>query len=182
MALTFPVDTTEVDSIPALEVLAADYPGHHGLIRFCCYRFDPKCDEVRKRQTVAEKNELAAALSGYKPRAEIDDAALQSIATGILRLVNSLDWEVMCSLEIALDESMQMIREPIISGDEDKRLKAVELKQKVIGGMGKIEAELVNKRHKIAEADEQALSAINAGMADRRMKRNTLTGRMEEAE
>ena len=83
-------------------------------------------------------------------------------------------------MEIAFDEAMQIIREEIVSGDRDEMLKAVDLKQKVISGMGKTEDLLLTRQQKIAAADELAMKVITETTGDRKKRRNTLTGQMEE--
>jgi hypothetical protein len=59
-------------------------------------------------------------------------------------------------------------------------LKAVDLKQKVISGMGKTEDLLLTRQQKIAAADELAMKVITETTGDRKKRRNTLTGQMEE--
>lgn len=179
MALTFPIDTVDIYEIKELAHILDEFPGDDDILRYVCYRFDPKCTQVRDRKTVAEKDAVAATLAGYSPEREKKTIVTQ-MSTHVLRQLNSLDWEVMCSLEIAFDEAMQIIREEIVSGDRDEMLKAVDLKQKVISGMGKTEDLLLTRQQKIAAADELAMKVITETTGDRKKRRNTLTGQMEE--
>ena len=180
MALTFPVDTRQPHEIQELKPICEAVPGMADMVRYACYRFDPNCAEVRKSRTVAEKDAMAASLAGYVPTSD-KSTILTQIATMVLRQINSLDWEIMCSLEIALDEAMQIVREQIkLTEGKDDILKAVELKQKVIAGLGKTEDMLLTRQQKIAAGDEMAHKLLNETARERKQKRNTLTGQMED--
>ena len=182
MALTFPIDEKKLFEIPELaEIVRSSEDGSPDLMLFVAYRFDPKCEEVRRRPTVSEKNDMASKLSGYTP-AEDDKSAIQDFTTGYLRLINSMDYEVMVSLEMAHDESMQIIRKPIDMEDDDKTLRASELKQKVIAGLPKIEAEIITRRQKLADGDEEAAKILLETAPARKFRHNTLTGKKEQVE
>lgn len=179
--LTYPIDEKPIAEIPDLEPLVDMCWNGTGIGLFTAYRFDPRCEEVRRRPTTEEKNQMAAKLSGYTP-APGDKALLQELATCYFRILNSLDFEVMCSLEIVHDESMQMLREPITTEDAEKRLKSVELKQKIIAGMDRTEGGILTKRQKLADGDEEAAKILLETAPARKFRHNTLTGKKEEVE
>lgn len=173
--LTYPIDKKDFHEIDDLKHIIHEFPGMDSQLRFVCYRFDPLCVEVKKRSTVSEKDEMAAMLSGYKPRME-DMVVIRQMTTHFLRQINSLDWEIMCTLEIAMDQSMQIIREDIAGLDMDQQLKAMDLKQKVINGIGKTEDMLVTKKQIIIAGDESAAKAVAESSKERMKTRSTLTG------
>lgn len=181
MALTFPIESKSFYEIDDLKHIIHEFPGMDDLLRYVCYRFDPMCLEVRNRKTVAEKDAMAASLAKYTPNKESSNVLLQ-MATHFLRQINSLDWEIYCTLEIAMDQSMQIIRGDIEGLDRDEMLKATDLKQKVINGLSKTEDLLLTRKQKISAGDELAMRVINDSAKARMKKRNTLTGLMEEVE
>ena len=66
--------------------------------------------------------------------------------------------------------------------DDDKTLRASELKQKVIAGLPKIEAEIITRRQKLADGDEEAAKILLETSPASKFRHNTLTGKKEQVE
>ncbi len=175
MGLTYPIDTVDPREIPDLAPLF-DAGASGDMVRYVVYRFDPGSKEVRGRQVQAERDTMAAQVSKYTPT-DADKSLLPKLTTCYLRIINSMDYEVLISLEMAFDEAMQLIRENILDEDADKKLKAVELKQKVIAGLPKMENDILVKIAKITKDDEDAVAAITSESKKRKQKFDTRTMR-----
>lgn len=182
MGLTYPIDTVDPREIPDLAPLF-DAGASSDMVRYVVHRFDPGSKEVRGRQVQAERDEMAAKKSGHAPT-DADKSLLPKLTTAFLRIINSMDYTVLTSLEIAHDEAAEYIRRPISNDDPDKELKAVELKQKLIAGLSKTEDEISVRLHKIAKQDADAMAALVADAPKRKSQRfNVLTGKpMEESD
>lgn len=182
MKLTYPVDTVPISDIPELEPMLGLALGNEGACLYVAYRFDPKCDSVRKRLTVEEKDEMASKLADWVPK-EADSSLVQLLTTFYLRTLNSMDFEGMSTLELVHDETMRALRQPIdLMADDDKVLRAHELKQKLISGLSKIEAEILTRRQRLADGDETALKVLLDTAPARKSRTNPLTGKLEVIE
>lgn len=176
MGLTYPIDTVDPREIPDLAPLF-DAGASGDMVRYVVYRFDPGSKEVRGRQVQTERDGMAAQMCKYIPT-DADKSLLPKLTTCYLRIINSMDYTVLTSLEIAHDEATQLIREKIEDDDPDKKLKAVELKQKVIAGLSKMEDEISVRLHKIAKQDQDAIAALVADAPKRKGQRfDVLTGK-----
>lgn len=128
---------------PGKEPIVATYPELHeyrefqsmsdGELKYLMFRYDPGCSEVHKHPE-DQKNYVAANL------AEIPADWADSLSSGavepftlaltrLFRIMNSRQWEIYVSGEMALNEMLRKVREKIKEGlDEDRELKAYQLK------------------------------------------------------
>ena len=138
MVLTWPIDKVDPSDIPAFRPIYDKYqnlvPDLGGMIRFLCYRFDPKAREGRERDSVMKKEEDSAKMAKWKPPlAELldeDDAekdelcaayAIYSEVVGLFfSILDNDDWEFIESLDIAIHNANMIIREPILGDAEVK--------------------------------------------------------------
>lgn len=129
--LTFPIENTSPSAIKSFDAIYATY-GHligdlDGMIKYLCYRFDPKSEEVRAAVGRDAKREMAERLSGWsrpepsKPQAAEDDEIQESgewmlymeVESMFLRLAWSIEYVFMESTEEAIYNSMDVVRRPI---------------------------------------------------------------------
>lgn len=184
MNLTFPVDRHDPGDIPAFRDILEDFPAASDILKYLVYRFDPKCTLVRAGITVPEKQRIAEGLSKYicpiPDTAMVDEGGtlhfsdewnmFSSVTMRFFPLLNNVEWEFLVSLEIQINESNWLLREPIPDkADVDTKTKTVLLKQKATEGI----AEALKMRQvlidKLADGDERAAKAITSTAA--RVKR-----------
>lgn len=191
MALTFPIDTKDPGEIPAFQPILEEFPGSEGVLRYLCWRFDPKSSDVRMVQNISEKQRLAEKKSGFK--CPIPDVAFvdengvahmsdewkdfAAISLRFFPLLNNPDWELMVSIEIAMDEGNGILREPIpANADIDTKAKSQLLKINTAKGcedMRKIRNALISD---LANGDEAAERLIRDNTSER--KRRDAAGRL----
>lgn len=153
MALTFPIDTKEPAEIAAFSSIFSEYSNSvanlSGMLKYLCYRFDPKCSEVRKMIGVTEKDRLAGDMAKWyppEPLVLIDPGTRDQTLNGeyisycdvqgeFFRLLDNDEWEFIVSLDIAIHNANMVIREPLPTGmDPEKKGKAILNIQKAIEG------------------------------------------------
>lgn len=200
MVLTWPIDKVDPSDIPAFQPIYEAYkhlvPDLGGMLKFLCYRFDQNSQEVRAAVGTSEKDVVAQRLSAFlKPIpnvAFVDENGtihmsdewkqFSAVSFMFFPLLNNAKWELMTSMELAMDEGNAILREPIpIDADPDLKAKSQLLKINTAeGGM-----KMIQMREKlmdaIADGDEAMISMIDNGMGSRkkstRSKRDNLTGK-----
>ena len=175
--LTFPIDTKEPHEIPAFSEILDKYPGSGAMIKYLCYRFDPKCELVRSGINVAERHRIAEGLSGttcpIPDTAFVDEDGVahfsdewnmfSSVTSMFFPLLNNPEWEFLVSLEITINESNSLLREPIPEKiDVDTKTKIILLKQKATEGL----REALNMRQvlidRLVDGDERAQKSVTS--------------------
>jgi hypothetical protein len=128
---------------PGKEPIMVTYPELHeyrefiGMsdaeLKYLMFRYDPGCEEVQKHPE-DQKNYVAANLAGipadWADTLSGGDVEPFAVAlTRLFRIMNSRQWEIYVSGEMALNEMLRKVREKIKEGlDEDRELKAYQLK------------------------------------------------------
>lgn len=168
MSLTFPVDTTNPEAIPELSWITVAHPGCNEMLKYLCYRFDPKCKEVRNAATVREKQRMAEAMSGWHvPDDESQRALMEEVATLLFQVINNPEWEHITSLEFLMDESNTIIKRPIKADTAEEMTKALILKHKASEGLREAIALRRTMMDSLADGDEGVARAIAKGRPKR---------------
>lgn len=138
MALTFPIDTKQVDEIPEFSRIILSYsniiPDLHSMLKYLCYRFDPAFGTVQKAiGGVPEKERLASELSGWSPpEASIENdennepiitreyALYREVMGEFFWLIDNDSVEFLCSLDIIMHNANMIMRDPILGNSESQ--------------------------------------------------------------
>lgn len=177
MVLTWPIDKVDPSEIPAFQPIYDAYqhvvPDLGGMLRFLCYRFDPKARDGREKDSVTKKAEDSAIMAGWKPpvpdlEETVDGAKEVSLAYTIYSEVVGLffsildndEWEFIESLDIAIHNANMIIREPIVADDPEVKGKILLNVQKAI--KGNEDAIVLRKglAMKMADSDPAAAKSI----------------------
>lgn len=172
MRLTFPIDTTDIKDIPGLSGIAIEHPGCEGMLRYLCYRFDPRCKEVRGAATIREKQRVAEAKSGWHvpdPGTE-ERKLMEEVCMLFFPVLNNPEWEYLCSLEFLLDDSNRILRTQIdedAETDAEAVTKVLIMRHKASEGV----KDAINTRRmlidSLADGDEDMARAVAAGRPKR---------------
>lgn len=136
-------DRTKMRFSPGKEPVFGTYPElleyqefqsmNDGEMKYLLFRYDKGCDEVHKHPE-DQKNYVAANLAGIPAdwADTLSSGAIEPFTlalTRFFRILNSRQWEIYISGEMALNEMLRKVREKIKEGlDEDRELKAYQLK------------------------------------------------------
>lgn len=191
--LTFPIDTMEPGEIPAFRFIFDQYPGAEEkvsrMLRYVCYRFDPKCQKVRDAIGVEDRRMAAEEMSGYTcPLADQsmvdkdgefvpseDWRMLSEVTAMFFMVLNKPRWEMICTFEIVIAEGFDMMRQPIVTTQEDVKLKNTELKAKIGDRNMKMLADMEAAMDKLSDDDPIARFGITEAVAGR--VRDSRTGK-----
>jgi len=169
MALKFPVDEKEPGEIPALAGILADYPDCDGLLKFLCYRYDPKFEPVRAA-SAKMRNEVASSYAQW-PEEGMPVILIEDVVTGFFRLLNDFEWELLCSREMVMEQVLEQMRvkfEFKAEDDPDKVSKAFLLKTDLDDRADKIMARLIVLYDKISDGDKEVEKVIKETRGSRR--------------
>lgn len=123
-AMRFPINDRDISEFPKLQrILDKHGEENEDILRWVVYRFDSKCEAVQELDSVEEKREAAFELSEMTPEdMEGRGDVYEDMATDFFRTLNSSEYELYCSGEIALSQIFRKLREPIepSSGEETK--------------------------------------------------------------
>ena len=180
MALTWPIDTVEPADIPAFGDIFSEYDHKvadlNGMLRYFCYRFDPKWLSAKEKVTIERKDAEAAKLAGWEPpiaKMEEDDdgnqvicfeyAIFLEILGAFFEVLDNDEWEFIVSLDIAIHNGNMIIREPILGDDPEVKGKILLNIQKAIKGNEEAIALRKSAAMRIADQDEVGARAIMTG-------------------
>jgi len=194
MALTFPIETTPPKDIPQFAGIYSTY-GHliqdlDGMLKYLCYRYDPKSSEVRSAVNRDAKTEMAERLSGWsKPAYEKSEEAgeddIQSsnpwkfyteVESRFLRIAWPLEYTFLESTEEAIYNAMDVMRRPIPDVDEETQGKMVLNIQKATQTVNEGIAMYRKMQAQIADMDDNARENMEADIRKARAVRD-LSGR-----
>jgi hypothetical protein len=166
--MKFPVDTKEPGEIPAFDDILSRVPECGGLLKFLCYRYDPKCDKVREAAQ-ANRNGIASALADW-PEDGQDIILISNVVDAFFIAFNDFEYEIMCSREIVLEQTLSQMREEFDTDekDPDKISKAFLLKVELDKKADEIWNRLSMLYDKIADGDKEIEKALKESRGARR--------------
>lgn len=183
--LTFPIDTMEPGEIEAFRFIFDQYPNLEQkvskMLRYVCYRFDPKCHKVRNAIGIDDRKAIAEELSGYTcPLADQsmvnedgefvpseDWKMLSEVTAMFFMVLNKPRWEMICTFEIVIAEGFDMMRQPIVTTQEDLKLKNTELKAKLGDRNMKMLSDMEMAIERLSDEDPIARYGITEAVAER---------------
>jgi hypothetical protein len=185
--LTFPIDTKDVHDIPEFAQILDEFggtaPDIEGMLRYLCYRFDPKCAEVRRAIGIEEKGRIAQVKANWtvpEPRIEVQEdgtmvmdalwLAYSKVQGAFFEVLDNDEWEFIVSLDIAIHNAHMVIRQPIPpDGDAETNGKILLNIQKAIKGNEEALAIRRAAAMRLADSDpDAAKNLLAATKAQRR--------------
>ncbi len=184
MGLTYPIDTVDPREIPAFEPLflahRIDADRLAKMVKYVCFRYDPKSDLVRGETSEKKKKETAERLSGYTcpaidksmvnengefvPSAEV--STLLAVTSSFFALLNNPRWEAVCTMLEVISEGHEMMRVPIHPDmDLDSQLKLGEYKGKLAERNMKLLDQVEVQIDRMADGDLIAKIAVSEATA-----------------
>jgi hypothetical protein len=179
MKLTFPIDTVEPGEIPAFSRIfmlsKADPETLSKMLRYLCWRFDPKSADIRAMSGVDAKRAAAEAISGYRvpdPEATVgDDGELRfsdgweeycAVEAMFMGLIDDLRYKFILSIEMAIDQCNRVIRTPIPqNASPDIEAKTIISIQKAMEGNSQAFKTMSEQIAWLADNDPQTIFSIS---------------------
>ena len=119
------------------------------LIKYIAYVYDPNSPLASSHPDLVSRKEHAKQLT--KHSGTIDNHA---IFVFIARLINNRLWTEIVANETVFDEYTSKVLNPIANLDEDKTLKAVQIKNTMLNQMGEMRQRIKKLRSELFSADE----------------------------
>lgn len=198
MGLTYPIDTVDPREIPAFnrvfEVHKIDADRLAKMVKYVCFRYDPKSDLVKEESSEKKKKDTAERLSGYTcpkvdksmvneegefvPSTEV--STLMAVTTAFFALLNNPRWESICTMLEVISEGHEMMRVPIHPDmDLDSQLKLGEYKGKLAERNMKLLDQVEVQIDRMADGDLIAKIAINTETS-KAAYRDPVSGKMTD--
>lgn len=186
MKLTFPIDTLEPGEIPAFSHIFDKFPEYpeniSRMIKYLCWRFDPKSKDIRAMTDIAEKVSASEKRSGYKKpsaTAEVsEDGELRfsdgwnqycAVEAMFFELIDDQLFKFLVSIEIAIDNCNSVIRSPIpLNVGADEKAKAIISIQKAMEGNESAFKMKKSILAEMADGDKATVQNIEAGVKEKR--------------
>jgi hypothetical protein len=172
MALKFPVDTTEPGEIPALASIIEKWPDCEGLLKYLCYRYDPKFGPVREATNQSSRDTIAATYAGWPKEGE-DLVLVAGVTDAFFEAMNDFEWEILCSREIVLQQTLEQMRAEFDTNekDPDKISKAFLLKADLDKRVEEIWGRLVVLYDRLSDGNEVVEKMLKENRAVRRERK-----------
>lgn len=182
MSLTFPIDTKEPEDLPEFYHIFEQYstrvPDLSQMLRWLCYRFDPKSPVFAKPNTgFDECVRMSDEMAGWKQPVPLMVAAedgsqsldfrfilFQEVMGEFFMVLDNDEWESIVTLGIAIHNGHMVIREPLPTDmDPETKGKVLNNIYKAIEGNAKAQEMRKAKVLEMAKRDELAVKSILAG-------------------